>query len=274
MLKHWVPATTVLFLLAGCGGGKRDTPSEAVRVTVAPTSAILHVTCGQKFNATVHNTANQGVSWTVSGAGCAGTSCGKVDATGLYFAPATVPNPPTVNVTATAAADTTKSAEATATIMAAIVVTVTPVSPNVHVGKTQQFSAAVRNAANSAVSWSVAGTGCSGAACGTVDNNGLYTAPAALPSPATVTVTATSVEDTTKSDAAAVMIVPAIVVRSGLAIPGVLPALSTKFAATTPDAHRESAATLDDSRSREFLKAGFTETRTCTNERAPCAIEF
>jgi len=73
----------------------------------------------------------------------------------------------------------------------------------VQIGGTEQFSARVSCAtgvtcplASSPVfTWSVAGTGCSGAGCGTIDVTGKYTAPASAPDPATVTVTATSVAD-------------------------------------------------------------------------------
>jgi hypothetical protein len=54
------------------------------------------------------------------------------------------------------------------------------------------------SAGSQGVSWSVAGTGCSGPSCGTIDATGKYTAPATLPQPATVTVTARSVVDPTK----------------------------------------------------------------------------
>ncbi len=56
--------------------------------------------------------------------------------------------------------------------------------------------------------WSVAGTGCSGASCGTIDAAGKYTAPATAPNPATVTVTASSVVDSTKSLEATVTLSP------------------------------------------------------------------
>ena len=56
--------------------------------------------------------------------------------------------------------------------------------------------------------WNVAGTGCSGASCGTIDAAGKYTAPATAPNPATVTVTASSLVDSTKSLEATVTISP------------------------------------------------------------------
>ncbi len=196
-------------LLASCAGGVGHSPP--VSVSVTPTAARVHVTNRQQFTATVHNSSSQSVAWEVSGSECDGISCGLITAAGLYTAPSVVPSHAEVTITARAAAGSGKSATAVVTVLPAVEVTVSPVSPNVRIRQTQQFTVTVRNAANPAVTWTVTGTGCEGTACGTVDVNGLYTAPAALPSPATVTVSATSVEDSTKSDAAAVMIVPALI---------------------------------------------------------------
>jgi hypothetical protein len=91
---------------------------------------------------------------------------------------------------------------------AAVAVAVTPTSVSTTVGATQQFAASVTGTSNTAVTWTASGTGCSGATCGTISSSGLYTAPAAVPSPATVTITATSASDPTKSASAAVIIVP------------------------------------------------------------------
>jgi hypothetical protein len=210
-----------LLLAAGCGtSGNREVP--AVRVTVTPGVANLHVAKSQQFTATVHNSANQAVTWSVTGAGCARAACGTIDATGLYIAPSMVPDPAKISITATAVADPTKSGTGTATIRAAVLVLVNPVSPNVRVGRTQQFTATVRNAIDAQVTWTVTGTGCTGSACGTVDRNGLYTAPKTQPSPATITVTATSAEDTTTSDGSVVMIVSATAASSWRADPTML----------------------------------------------------
>jgi hypothetical protein len=57
------------------------------------------------------------------------------------------------------------------------------------VGATQQqFSATVNGSTDQTVTWTVGG----GASNGTVDSTGLYTAPEAVPNPATVTVSAVS----------------------------------------------------------------------------------
>lgn len=85
-------------------------------------------------------------------------------------------------------------------------VSITPGTASVAAGATQQFTASVANSTNSSVIWTVAGSGCSGAGCGAVSANGVYTAPTTLPSPATVTVKATSSADTTKSASGVVTI--------------------------------------------------------------------
>jgi hypothetical protein len=61
----------------------------------------------------------------------------------------------------------------------------------------QQFTATVNNSTNQSVTWAVTG----GNANGTVDGTGLYTTPAVLPNPATVTVTATSAAATSPGSA-------------------------------------------------------------------------
>ena len=183
-----------------------------VGVTVSPATAQLITGGHQQFTATVTGTLNTAVSWSVSGSGCSGAACGSISTTGLYIAPASVPTPNQVNVTATSVADGTKSDSATVTITGPIAVSIAPVAVQIVIGGSQQFSATVSGTSNTKVSWSIAGSGCSGAACGTISLNGLYFAPAAVPSPAQVFVTATSVADATKSSTATVTIIPPIVV--------------------------------------------------------------
>jgi len=90
-------------------------------------------------------------------------------------------------------------------------VTVTPSSSAVVVGKTQQFQAAVSNASNNSVTWQVNGVAGGNATTGTIDANGMYTAPANVPtasSPATATVTikAVSKADSSQSGSATVTV--------------------------------------------------------------------
>lgn len=62
----------------------------------------------------------------------------------------------------------------------------------VRLGSTTQFAAAVTNNSNQAVTWQVNGVTGGSANTGTISAAGLYTPPAAIPSPNTVTITAVS----------------------------------------------------------------------------------
>jgi hypothetical protein len=85
----------------------------------------------------------------------------------------------------------------------------------------RQFFAAVTGSGNTAVTWSVqsaiAGQGCGGAACGSVDANGVFTAPSVAPSPNAISIIATSEADNTKSASAT------IAITSGPTIEVILP---------------------------------------------------
>ena len=179
-----------------------------ITVTISPTTATVQVGNQQQFTANVTGTVNKAVTWSVSGPGCAGVTCGTVTSNGLYTAPANPPSPPTVNVQATSQADNSRYAIAVVTVVSPIVVTVSPPSANVTTGGTQQFTASVTGTNDKRVTWSVQGSGCTGSACGTIDQTGLYTAPIAIPSPPAVTVIATSVADNSSFGTASVTISP------------------------------------------------------------------
>lgn len=63
---------------------------------------------------------------------------------------------------------------------------------SVRLGATQQLTATVSNSSSTAVSWQVNGVLGGSATTGTISTSGLYTPPATLPSPNTVTITAVS----------------------------------------------------------------------------------
>ncbi len=97
-----------------------------ISVAVTPSTFSVPAGTGAQFTATVSNTSNTGVNWTVSGAGCSGATCGTVSpATSTsgsavtYSAPPSPPNPNVVNLKATAVADGTTFANATITVAAA-----------------------------------------------------------------------------------------------------------------------------------------------------------
>jgi hypothetical protein len=96
-----------------------------------------------------------------------------------------------------------------------ITVSVSPTTLTLGTGASQNFSAMLQNdGQGKGVTWSLSGLGCSGAACGTIAPNiaapgEVYTAPATAPNPSTVSLTATSVTDPTKSATATITVVQA-----------------------------------------------------------------
>jgi len=95
-----------------------------ISVSVSPSSPTVITNQSVGYAATVQgDTANLGVTWSLTGAGCSGNACGTLgpatsNHTTSYTAPPTVPNPSTVTITATSVADPTKSATSTVTIVA------------------------------------------------------------------------------------------------------------------------------------------------------------
>src|SRR5271163_5359942 len=92
----------------------------------------------------------------------------------------------------------TKSA-GTATPPPQVTVGVTPTAANVRAGAGQPFTATVTGTTNQSVTWSVNGVVGGNAALGTITNTGLYTAPAILTNPNTITISATSAADSSAS---------------------------------------------------------------------------
>jgi hypothetical protein len=88
----------------------------------------------------------------------------------------------------------------TVNIVAPVTVTISPTSASVTVNTTRQFSA------NTSVTWKVNGVTGGNSTVGTISTTGLYRAPLKVPNPATVTVSAMSTVDTTKSASAQVRV--------------------------------------------------------------------
>ena len=117
---------------------------------------------------------------------------------------------PSVPVFATMT-DTTVSNTVTVTVTAPIPppvvgVSVSPAAATVRIKLTRQFTATVTGTSNTSVVWKVNGIAGGNTTVGRVSQSGVYTAPRRVPSPATVTLSATSVADSTKSASAQVTI--------------------------------------------------------------------
>jgi DNA-binding beta-propeller fold protein YncE len=225
-------------LLAGCGGGST---ANVVVVTVTPADSILVVNQAQTLTATVTGATDVSVTWsctftttttptgtttpvTSAAAPCTSTQgvlSSQEMTTVTYTAPATVPNPPpTVTITATSNQDKKKTGVGVISLDSGIRATVNPATATVATGSNFQFTATLTtDTTPNDVTWLLAqatttnvisptATTCS-PTCGSIDTNGLYTAPSTVPTTATVTVIATSKLDTTRFSTGTITIVQA-----------------------------------------------------------------
>jgi DNA-binding beta-propeller fold protein YncE len=224
-------------LFSGCGSSGSST-----KVTVALNATILNLLVNQTFlfQATVSGATDTSVTYmltsvptppvgttnppagtpTACSPGC-GTLTGADKTSVTYTAPATVPNPAqTITLTATATADNRATAKAAITVSSGITVTVKPGTATIGLLETFKFQAVLTNDPTpNDVNWTVKETN-----AGTVDATGLYSAPAAVPNPATATVVATSKLDPNQSGSATVTIVTA----AASAFTGITPAVAPR----------------------------------------------
>src|SRR5271163_2224880 len=176
-------ASTVLLLpvclvgLSSCAGvSQSESVPPPINVLLSATTFSLPAGGSHTFTVTVMNDPqNQGVTWNLSGTGCAAATCGTLTSvtptSATYNAPAGVPNPPLVNLLAAAVSNPSRSGTVAITLTAPppISVSLNPPSASVQTSKTQNFGASLQNdLQNQGVTWSLSGTGCSGAACGTL----------------------------------------------------------------------------------------------------------
>jgi len=167
---------------------------------VAPPIATVLLGEPQTFIAIVSNATDNAVTWSVNGISGGNVAFGTIDAGGHYNAPANLPMPDSVSVTATSVEDNSKISTAQVTIASDVTVSLSPQTAPVELGATRPFTAKVNSAGspNPAVTWNLSGSGCNGAACGTVTSTGIYAAPRVLPQPVIVSLIVISVADPSK----------------------------------------------------------------------------
>ena len=178
-----------------CGGsGGGPTPLPTVTVTVTPAAAMVPAGTTQTFQAVVSGSTNTGVSWQVNGVAGGNSTVGTITPLGAYIAPATIPSPAAVTITATAVANPADTGTASATVGPDVVIS--PNLPSILTFASVQFAATVTGASNTAVTWQVS-CSLSGAACGAISSTGLYQAPNSVPTKAqSGSSTSASVTDT------------------------------------------------------------------------------
>jgi uncharacterized protein (DUF1800 family) len=173
-----------------------------ITVAVSPATATVPLGNSKAFSASVAGAVNTAVTWSVVG----GAVNGTVTAGGIFTGPAVMPASPTVKARATSVANTSVFGDATITLTQppAVNLSVNPPAATVVLGANRTFTATVTGNTNTAVTWSVPG----GAPNGKITPGGVYTAPAALPNPPTITILATSVANALVSAPATITLTP------------------------------------------------------------------
>lgn len=180
-----------LLSLAGCGGGRSSsstpppptTPTAHGPIIVYPSTVSVPVGGTADFSAYLQSQpSNASFTWAVNG-----SSGGSINASGVYTAPASVPSPAQVLITATGQSQT---GTAVVTVTAAQGLAVSPAAVAVAAGATMKFAATSVGQPVTAT-WQVTGSQ-QGVNYGTIDASGNYTAPFSPPPGSTATVTATS----------------------------------------------------------------------------------
>jgi len=178
---------------------------------VTPSSGLVMLGNQLLFTSAVKNSSDSAVSWSVNGVAGGGAQTGTITTGGVYTAPADLPIPANLTVTATSHADVSKSGTAIVTVQSDVSISLpsggcTGAVP-VELGATHAFLAVVGSGAHpdKSVLWSVSGPSCP-LLCGSVDASGNYTAPQILPSSPNVTLTARSVADSSKQVSTAITI--------------------------------------------------------------------
>jgi hypothetical protein len=176
-------------------------------ISLAPGDSTIEGGGQLQFNPTVSYvpTGQGGITWELTGSGTI--------AAWLYSAPSLVSAHQTATVKAILDFDNTKSAQSVLT-MDPFTLALSPDTATHYPSESRQFSVVVANHVNKGVTWNLSGLSCGGGACGTLDGNGLYSAPASVSSEFQVDIAATSLADPTKFDTSVVTLKPITVTVS------------------------------------------------------------
>lgn len=218
-----VPIGTTVTITATLTGNPSQSSSVSLTIVTLPiaVSFINSAPSSLEVNGTaefliqvINDPAGAGVFWTAT---CGSIACGSFNPVTSptlsgtqYTAPTTVPAGGSVTITATSLTDTTKSASATVPITAPVVVPISVgIAPATFYVQTSgdarsfHLTATVSNdPASAGVDWTVT---CGGSKCGTVVSHTAsggtetFFGPATVPPGGTVTITAKSTTDPTKS---------------------------------------------------------------------------
>lgn len=271
----------VLGMVAGGCGSSSVGKAGTISVTLPGGSASGQVTSLQvstSVNVSMTPTggaASAGVDWTVTCGGSpttgsvTGGACGTLSpihtasgAAALFTAPGLVPLGKTVTLLASVTGNPSLSSSVTLTVLpspVAVSLTLSPTVTSIQESGVLTYQATVTNDTTKAgVTWAVT---CGSSDCGslssTTTSNTKYTAPAFVPVNNTVTITATSIADTTKSASSTVTIVTPT--QSDPIAVSVSPAIAYVTSSGQTRTAKFTATVINDSASK-----GVTWTVTCS----------
>jgi predicted dienelactone hydrolase len=235
---------------------------KAISVTVTvtpPVSQVLYGGTVPNIVAVVNDDpAHQGVTWSLQP--CGVTQCGSISPNATssggaitYTAPTTPPaSDLTVTIVASSVSDPNQQGSVSITVPA-ITVSLKPASAIIPVGATAQLNATpftptvTNDSSNQGVTWTLLQTTACSPSCGTLTPSttasgtpSVYAAPATVPATPTVTVSATSVADPTKSASVSLMLTNGTVKF----VPGQLAFGKLKISSTNPHPHKTLPVTL------------------------------
>jgi hypothetical protein len=200
-------------------------PVTNISVTISPATVSVNVATQQQFQDFIQGGTNSIPIWKVNGVPGGSDDAGHIDSNGLYHAPVNQPTPNTVTVSVASFEDSKLSASSTVTITPAPVVTITwtvnsttctnsststPPIPSCTTpiasgtANTATFSASETGGTTNTIVWSVGPIGGlpiegGNSTFGTIDANGVFSAPATPPIGQVVTVTASAQDAPTSS---------------------------------------------------------------------------
>ncbi len=195
------------------------TPAPGSPITVQGATPAVAVLGTDQLTAMQQNAPLTGGQWSVIG----GASNGSIDASGLYSAPSSIPNPNTVTIEYILGGQS-GTASLTIVPIATTTITVQAAQPSVEISGTDQMVAMQQGNQATGGTWVVIG----GASNGTITALGLFQAPSAVPAPSTVQVGYIA---GTQIYLVPIAILPSSVIVQAVA-PSVLTSLSTNITVT------------------------------------------
>jgi len=137
--KFSIFLTLIACLQTGCAhiSGSHSSPippsSGSIQVSVTPNPANVRAGSSQQFTAAVTGTSNAAVAWSVNNVRGGNSATGTIGTSGMYAAPTSLPNPNTITIQATSAADSSASGSSSVTLLnlTPVLTAINPTSMNV-----------------------------------------------------------------------------------------------------------------------------------------------